>query len=176
MKTTIYIKGGPYFSGCLSQFGLILAALCGVVLIGVGINTEYYSGAMIFLVVCILVMAAIGANLFLGYEGIEFDINSRKFRRYVRRLGMRSGDWKSLDEYNLLCLSAQYNSAGRGSQKHKMYELNIAREDGDAVMIKEIPNYTKAREMFDSLLQELSIEGRDFYKEHVEKQKLKPRR
>jgi hypothetical protein len=103
----------------------------------------------------------------MGIEGIEFDMNTRQFRRYKKRLGKKIGAWKSLEPYKYLCLSAQYNSVGGvplsgGGHRHRSIEINLAGENVKSILLAECENYKSALKDIQKLHNVLNIEVKDF--------------
>lgn len=157
------LKLGAYFRGFLPTFSGFLIIGCGLSLIiiaksdSINFNTKVYSFIIIGILIGILV------NLFMGIEGIEFDTNTRQFRKYKKRLGIKTGTWKSLEPYKYLCLSAQYNSVGGvhssgGGHRHRSLEINLAGDNVKSILLAECENYKSALKDLHKLHHALNIE------------------
>jgi len=163
---------GPYFRGFLSTLAgffivLVIFAILVILIKDPIQSTSVKAGS----VVGLIILLGILLNIFLGFEGIEFDLEKKEFRHYVKRLGIKFGAWQDLKPYSMLCLSAQYNRiggrmpTGSSRQSHRSLEINLASLTHDAVMLAECKNYKVAEKAINELNQFLQIEIKDFVKE-----------
>jgi len=133
------------------------------------------AGTKTVVLVGLFIFFGIFLNLFLGFEGIEFDLDKKEFRRYVKRLGIKVGKWKDLRSYTMLCLSAQYNRSlaqsptGLRGGAHRSLEINLASSDQKSILLAECKNYKEAEKTIQELNQFLQLEIKDFVKEEYMK-------
>lgn len=167
---------GAYFRGFISTIsGFFVLCFSGAVIFILAKDPIADMATKAITLVILIALIGIFVNIFLGIEGVEFDLDKRTFRKYVKRLGIKSGDWKSLESYSMLCLSAQYNKGVRQPlnhtqfNKHRSLEINLASPDKKAILLAECKNYTEAVKALEKLNQFLNLEIKDFVKEQYTK-------
>lgn len=179
MEPKLYrIKQGTYFRGFISTISGFFALILLVTLIIILVKSEYYTLNTLIAIAIISPLLFIFINFFLGFEGIEFDLDNRQFRRYVRRLGVRIGYWQDLTDDMLICLSVQYNRSnarsptGRSAARHKSYEINLAsRKMPKAILLMECKDYTSAKAKLAILGNIVGLKTKDFRKEQLDNPK-----
>lgn len=169
---------GAYFRGFISTIsGFFVLCFSGAVIFILAKDPIADMATKAITLVILIALIGIFVNIFLGIEGVEFDLDKRTFRKYVKRLGIKSGDWKSLESYSMLCLSAQYNEIKRSPMTrsdngtHRSLEINLASLDKKPILLAECKNYQEALKALEKLNQFLNLEIKDFVKE----QHTKPR-
>lgn len=178
----IELKLGPYFKGFISTLSGFMMLCCILLTIILLLHPSDNTSTVIGQSFALLFFFLIFLNLFLGFEGIEFDTEKKTFKHYKKRLGIKTGDWKSLEPYSLLCLSAQYNSmrgsspTGSSSGKHRSLEINMASKEKKIkpILLAECKNYKEAQKHLSQLNDFLSLEIKDFVAE--EYAKVSPRK
>ncbi len=178
MKQKLHISSGPYFTGWLSQLGAIVAFVMIFCIIFLFVLTEPNWGIFIVRLLSFLIIGAISTNLFLAFEGIEFDFKKHEVRRYRSYLGLRRGEWQSMEELNLLCLTIQFNDSLSFNMANlavdfpasRQFEINLAGIGERAIMLGEFETHKQAKKQLELLGKRTGLEMRDFYAEHVARQ------
>lgn len=160
---------GAYFRGGISTFsGMIIFFLMLALIMILAKDLIANDSQKILTVLTLIVFIGVFTNLFLGFEGVEFDLDKKQFRKYVKRLGFKFGDWKKMEHYTMLCLSAQYNRVGRSPASTadngttRSLEINLASHDYKPVLLAECKNYKEAQKTLQMLNHYLQLEIKDF--------------
>ena len=181
----ITIKQGPYFRGAISTFALFVSVVCTIALLVILLHGDVSGETKVKGPIYLIPLIIVFTNIFLGFEGVEFDLKNNKVRKYKNTLGMKRGEWETIDTDSLLCLALQYNKVSgvspmgvsSSSSTGKSYEINLASLDKrNGILIYECKSYTEAKEKLKKLSSKTGIESRDFRKEQLEEAAKKPRR
>lgn len=147
------------------------AAIAGF--IGVLFLVFYPLISIIFFVIC-----GIFASI---TEGVEFDLKTKKYRKYYDLLGLRSGTWKLIP--NTLKVNLKLNIESfqvkrwlprdvRDNDKatERILTFNIILESGERhIVFYEFYKYNHARKALDTISTLLQIPMQDYVQEQMDK-------
>jgi len=167
---------GAYFRGSISTLAGVIATITLASILVIFFK-EFIEepGLRFWAISSLCILLGIFANIFFGIEGVEFDLEKRTFRKYVKRHGIKFGEWKLLAPYTMLCLSAQYNSIGRSpltsldKGKNRSLEINLASLTQNPILLAECKNYKTAENVLTKLNSFLNLEIKNFLLEHYQK-------
>jgi len=146
------------------------AAICGF--IGVLFLVFYPLIAVFFFLIC--------AIMSMLTEGIEFDTETKQFRKYYDLFGLRSGQWKPLPKMDSLSLKLHVRSfkvkrwlprsdrdSNFGTESVKTFNLNLVLGNEETVLY-EFYKYNHGRKALEALGALMQIPFKDYFQEQID--------
>lgn len=162
MSDVLTIKHGANFRGGISFFGMFVF-LAGVLLLIYNFNINTLNG--IIGAIGNAGMIALGANMFLGFEGVQFDMRSQKVREYYSLMGFRLGVWHSMTDYEQVVLTIDRFSVPtstpftprRSTVKHTFDVMLVRPNQKQGMMLVECKTYQQGKAKLEELSAKLNL-------------------
>lgn len=122
-----------------------------------------------------LIGVPVGIALILASSGVEIDTEAKKYRKYAAFFGFKVGDWKQLNDIVKVELhesTQQYlkrtlimSMVAKGGEKifHKTYNVIIANNQDEKIMVNDFDEYYHAIKCFRALEQTTNTKGVNHY-------------
>jgi hypothetical protein len=168
----VRISHGPRFSGILSTIGLFAALTClGLTIYSINEGDIISAAAYaLFTVACVAV--------FLDFRGVEIDFNHRKIRQYRSFLGLRTGTWESVDDFDKITLTwyrirglsatARISQSWNSSSSDSYFVLLETADGKNPFEIGEYASHRAAQKVMRQMAKQLSLPHVDAYQKKLD--------
>lgn len=176
MSDVLTIKHGANFRGGISFFGMLMM-LAGLLLLFFKFNLDTLNGVIGTIANAGIV--ALGANIFLGFEGVQFDLHGKRVREYYSLMGLRIGVWQPISDYERLMLaidrftvpSSTPFTPQRSTLKHTFDVTLVMPGKDSGMLLFECKSYEEGRIKLEELAVKLDFPIHDKCLEDMEQSK-----
>lgn len=179
-KKNLIINRGPQFEGVFSKTAGFFMIIFLIMIVYLQVKEDKDSSDFWINTFIALPMFLISLSLFLGIEGVEFDLHNRKVRKYRKYGWIRIGIWKNLNDYQFIGLDVdretRTNSQSTRVNYNKLFDVYLEGANQEEILIDEFLDYHEGKKAMLNYAQQLGLLTMDNFEEEIISAKARRRR